>query len=117
MPQHPPMIYRVHGVRADGGESFVDIECRSEAVARNVAIRNGLVSTNGVEVVSRDLAVDPVRPATTTRTGGQRIVTEHAILAAEAFKAGFFLAFGVLAALFVVWIGKTVLEVMFVAVF
>ena len=115
MGQHPAMIYRVQGTRADGSESFVDVECRSEAVARNVAVRNGIVNTSGVEVISRDLAVDPFRPARTTRSAGQQIFAEHSVSGAAAFKAGFFLTLGILVALFIAWIGKVLLGALMVS--
>ena len=56
------MIFRVHGKRGDGSEATVDIECDSEAVARNEAVRHGLVNTSSVEVVEPDDEDDVTAP-------------------------------------------------------
>lgn len=47
-------IYKVTGDDANGGERTVYIESASEAVARNAAIRVGLVNTRELQVVTRD---------------------------------------------------------------
>jgi len=52
------VIFRVFGKRGDGSETSVDIECDSEAVARNEAVRFGLVNTTRVEVVAPEAATE-----------------------------------------------------------
>lgn len=60
-------IFRVHGVDENGNPASVDVECSSEAVARNTAIRRGLVNTERVEIVGADEAREVFRPAPPTR--------------------------------------------------
>jgi len=60
-------IFRVHGSNAKGGQTHVDVECASEAVARNTAIRHGLVNTERVEIVGEDRTSEVVHPAPSMR--------------------------------------------------
>lgn len=51
-------IFRVHGQSLRGESAQVDVDCASEAVARSVAIEQGLVNTQTVEMVERDQATN-----------------------------------------------------------
>ncbi|MEM1186057.1 MAG: hypothetical protein AAGI53_13790 [Planctomycetota bacterium] len=55
-------LFRVFGLRDEDTESSVLIECASEAVARNAAVREGFINTTRVELVEGDVDEDPVRP-------------------------------------------------------
>jgi len=47
-------VFRVYGFRVPGGTSSILIECDSEAVARNQAVREGFTNTTKVELVEGD---------------------------------------------------------------
>ena len=95
------MIFRVHGVRSNGSQTFVDIECGSEAVARNAAVREGLVNTTSIETIGAETAHNPVRPRVMASSStGNPLQVEFS--AGSAFKLGFFFALGLISASFVV---------------
>ncbi len=56
-------VFRVHGQNLQGQSVFVDIDCVSDAVARNTALGHGLVNTRAVEVVDGAASGDVVHPA------------------------------------------------------
>jgi hypothetical protein len=47
-------IFRVHGLDEQGEPRSIFVEAASEAVARNTAVREGLINTTRVELVEGD---------------------------------------------------------------
>ena len=54
-------IFRVYGFRAPGESESILVECDSEAVARNAAIREGFTNTTKVELVEGQVGEDVTR--------------------------------------------------------
>ena len=107
------MIFRVHGKRGDGSEATVDIECDSEAVARNEAVRHGLVNTSSVEVVEPADEDDVTAPqAFMPRPIPRRHRGAH-IGVARAFEIGFGFGLGLAAASAVVFVALAFLRLLF----
>ena len=54
------VIFRVHGFRGSEGETSILVECSSEAVARNAAVREGFTNTTKVELIEGEAEGDVV---------------------------------------------------------
>jgi hypothetical protein len=95
------MIFRIHGIRGDGSEATVDVECDSEAVARNEAVRHGLVNTTSVEMLEPvDDESDGHRPVLPRPLPSRRRGTHWGV--AKAFELGFGFGLGLALAALVV---------------
>jgi len=60
-------VFRVYGLRSGEDQGSILVECASEAVARNAAIREGFINTTSVELVEGEVDEDPVRPVRLSR--------------------------------------------------
>lgn len=66
-------VFRVHGRDRQGEKHHVDVRARGEAVARNTAIRHGLLNTHSVELIPDAQAGDVIEPVVRPRDERARV--------------------------------------------